>query len=492
MFGSLRSKIYSYKLNAAKKKLKARINNFISKGKDIESIALLYYIPKDNLEKYNNWEDGFTKAIDLLSEDFKITKFNLYDSKPNAETLNQFDLVIGKSCWNWIVDSYIQSLNITSLKGIVVSCSKAPNVLEALEYDIVWYETEFYEKSIHFHPNAFRAFGINSDVFKPTETEKDIDVLGIGAITAYKRFDKFNTLPGDRKVIIGSTNTPDFREIKANLDPSIEIIEYASQQDLASLINRAKLVYLPCELNGGGERAVLESLSCGAVVKVEDDNPKLKNLINSRNITKYDYYNALVASIKHTFNKKTTQTNLLKSSKNLTVGRYSFYNKNFKIKGQIPVYIGSFCSFGENITLITENHDTNYPSTQGFLYRHLFNEDHPGEQSVEKNSARTKGPIQIGNDVWIGDNVFIFSGVKIGDGACIGAGSIVTKDVPDYSIVGGIPAKVLKYRYNDEIVEFLKSIKWWEWTDNRIAKNKKFFSLNLNQISLTEIKKCIE
>ena len=68
---------------------------------------------------------------------------------------------------------------------------------------------------------------------------------------------------------------------------------------------------------------------------------------------------------------------------------------------------------------------------------------------------------QIGNDCWIGENVFIGGNVKIGDGAVVLAGSVVVKNVPDYAIVGGVPAKIIEYRYDEETINFLKTIKWW-------------------------------
>ena len=74
---------------------------------------------------------------------------------------------------------------------------------------------------------------------------------------------------------------------------------------------------------------------------------------------------------------------------------------------------------------------------------------------------------QIGNDCWIGENVFICGGVKIGDGVVVLSGAVVTKDIPDYAIVGGVPAKMMGYRYDDDTISFLKEVKWWnndvEW-----------------------------
>ena len=80
----------------------------------------------------------------------------------------------------------------------------------------------------------------------------------------------------------------------------------------------------------------------------------------------------------------------------------------------------------------------------------------------------SNGPIKVGNDVWIGFRAVIQSGVTINDGAVIFPGTIVTKDVPAYAVVGGVPAKIVKYRFSDEIIRELLSIKWWDWSDEII------------------------
>ena len=79
--------------------------------------------------------------------------------------------------------------------------------------------------------------------------------------------------------------------------------------------------------------------------------------------------------------------------------------------------------------------------------------------------------IIIGNDVWIGYEALIMSGVTIGDGAIIGARAVVTKDVPPYTIVAGVPAKPIRRRFNDEVIETLQSAQWWNWEKERIEKN---------------------
>lgn len=84
-----------------------------------------------------------------------------------------------------------------------------------------------------------------------------------------------------------------------------------------------------------------------------------------------------------------------------------------------------------------------------------------------------KGNIIIGNDVWIGYEAVILAGVTIGDGAIIGTRAVVTKDVPPYTIVGGVPAKPIKKRFSEEIISKLLDIQWWNWSDEKIAKNIK-------------------
>ena len=132
--------------------------------------------------------------------------------------------------------------------------------------------------------------------------------------------------------------------------------------------------------------------------------------------------------------------------------------------------IGRFCSIGCGARFIfnAANHSLKSLSTYPFP---IFFEE--WELDVEKvNTAwDNKGDIVVGNDVWIGYEAVIFAGVTIGDGAIIGTRAVVTKDVPPYTIVGGVPAKPIRKRFSDEAIKQLQKLEWWNWNEEKIAHN---------------------
>lgn len=153
-----------------------------------------------------------------------------------------------------------------------------------------------------------------------------------------------------------------------------------------------------------------------------------------------------------------------------SVGKYSYGIDDITFhswgEGSV-IQIGSFCSIaGGCLILLGGNHRVERISTYpfGHIHKHIFN--HNGE-----GHPATNGNVVIGNDVWIGLNVTIMSGVTIGDGAVIAANSHVTKNVEPYTIVGGNPAKALKKRFSDEVIDKLLQIQWWNWPDDIIDQN---------------------
>lgn len=156
------------------------------------------------------------------------------------------------------------------------------------------------------------------------------------------------------------------------------------------------------------------------------------------------------------------------------------YGSNIGDNSKILGKVGKFCSIAPDVDVIVGVHPYTYPyvTTAPPFYSNLkqcgFN--YSNQQSFNEfkfADSEHKYPIIIGNDVWIQRFVKIVSGVKIGDGSVILAGAVVTKDIPPYAIVGGVPAKILKYRFSEDDIKLLVNFKWWE-------KGEKWWSENWN------------
>lgn len=154
----------------------------------------------------------------------------------------------------------------------------------------------------------------------------------------------------------------------------------------------------------------------------------------------------------------------------VTIGKYSYVGANNSMQN---VDIGAFCSIGSFVA-VGGKHPLDKISTSPVFY----DKDNCFKTTnfIDKNCGNYEMPRTIiGNDVWIGDKVFINAGIKIGDGAVIGANSVVTHDVPAYAIVAGAPARIIRYRFDEKTIQKLLEIKWWDWDDDIIEKNKKYF-----------------
>lgn len=182
-----------------------------------------------------------------------------------------------------------------------------------------------------------------------------------------------------------------------------------------------------------------------------------------------------------------TETIYLKNvitNANIVVGDYTMYNdfindptlfeKN-NVLYHYPInndklIIGKFCSIacGAKFLFNSANHTQHSLSTYPFP---LFFEEWNLNKKDVAEAWDNKGDIIIGNDVWIGYEAVILAGVTIGDGAIIGARAVVTKDIPPYTIVGGIPAKPIKKRFSEETISKLLDLQWWNWSKKQIADN---------------------
>lgn len=154
---------------------------------------------------------------------------------------------------------------------------------------------------------------------------------------------------------------------------------------------------------------------------------------------------------------------------NSTFSRHSYCGYNCEI---INTDIGAFCSISNNVTIGGGMHPIDWVSTSPVFY---FGKDSVKQKYSEHHRLPQKKVI-IGNDVWIGKNVMIKQGVTIGSGSVIGMGSIVTKDIEPYSIVAGNPAKLIRKRFSDEIIENLLQINWWNFRDEQLRQSANYFT----------------
>ncbi len=185
-----------------------------------------------------------------------------------------------------------------------------------------------------------------------------------------------------------------------------------------------------------------------------------------------------------TSDKQTVYLKNVISNPNIEVGDYTMYNDfvhdptDFEKNNVLYHYpinkdklkIGKFCSVacGAKFLFTSANHTMKSLSTYPFP---IFFEEWGLAGKDISNAWDNKGDIVIGNDVWIGYEAVILSGVTIGDGAIIGTRAVVTKDVPPYTIVGGVPAKPIRKRFDDETIKKLEEVRWWNWDDEKIRQS---------------------
>ncbi|MDD7446058.1 MAG: CatB-related O-acetyltransferase [Clostridiales bacterium] len=169
---------------------------------------------------------------------------------------------------------------------------------------------------------------------------------------------------------------------------------------------------------------------------------------------------------------------------NVEVGEYTIYNdfvhdpRDFERNNVLYHYpvngdrlkIGKFCSIacGAKFLFNSANHALGSLSTYTFP---IFYEEWGLDRRSVADAWDNKGDIVVGNDVWIGYEAVILSGVTVGDGAVIGARAVVTKDVPPYTIMGGVPARPIRRRFDEATVETLLRLRWWDWPKEKIARN---------------------
>ena len=158
-----------------------------------------------------------------------------------------------------------------------------------------------------------------------------------------------------------------------------------------------------------------------------------------------------------------------------SVGIYSYIGHNSNI---YRAKIGKFCSIASHVHIGLSNHPTNFISTSPLFFSV---NNGTGFKWIDEDVYDDKpGHVTIGNDVWIGINVTIMGGINIGNGAIIAAHSVVSKDVPPYAIMGGVPAKIIRFRFKEYIINKLQESAWWDLPEKELKIKIKQFQLDIS------------
>lgn len=245
-------------------------------------ILFVFYNPN---EQY--WMDGLYAALNLLEKDFEITRQNI--SAPNSIDYSttwekDYDFVLGWGAFGSNVD-WLLTGSPKLKKGLCIAGNAFPPD-GCTNYDVLFYETKWYRDQIKHHPNIVQAFGVNTDIFNQVDMPFPIiyDYIGVGALALWKRWTKLAHSRKGRRLVVGefqNGNVPESLQITEELlRCGVGVSPMINPYDLAMLYHCSRTLYMPSDINGGGERAVLEARACGLQVEIEPDNPKLQELLD--------------------------------------------------------------------------------------------------------------------------------------------------------------------------------------------------------------------
>lgn len=159
-------------------------------------------------------------------------------------------------------------------------------------------------------------------------------------------------------------------------------------------------------------------------------------------------------------------------AKSATIGAHSYVAANTEIENAV---IGKYCSIADHCRIGMSGHSLSCLSTSPIFTQSVNAlQERWTDKDVFKHKTKEK-TAYIGNDVWIGSHVLVNGGVHIGNGACIGAGAVVVKDVPPYAIVGGVPAKIIRYRFSEDVIIKLQELQWWDMPEEKLKSNIHLF-----------------
>lgn len=254
-------------------------------------------------KKPEYWMDGLWAALNLLESDFEIHKYNLSEvGGIPVSAIQEADFVLVWGAFGSRQESLIRLSGYKKKSGLCIAGNAIPPS-STDQWDVLFFETKWYRPQINFHQNIVQAFGINSDIFFKPDIALPIvwDYIGVGAFAEWKRWGMMGEKKGT-KLVIGEVqqenNAESMRIINNLISKGVMVSDMVHPFDLAHYYQYSRTLYMPSNIYGGGERAVLEARACGLNVEIEEDNPKLKELMELEQIpTHHDYAEKLKKGI---------------------------------------------------------------------------------------------------------------------------------------------------------------------------------------------------
>ena len=253
-----------------------------------------------------HWLDGLWAALSLLDRDFEIERWNLHSGKSeNVHSPIETDFALGWGAFGSEVDTVLH--NMVGKKGLCIAGNANPPE-RANNYAILFYETKWYRPQIDFHDNIWQAFGVNTDLFNAIDLTTPFnlampvvwDYIGVGALANWKRWERMTKKQGNRLVVgeYQKENEEESSAIAQNLlREGVMVSDNVHPFDLVNFYHWSRTLYIPADVTGGGERAILEARSCGLEVEIEDDNDKLRELLDCDIPSHHDYAKQLKKGI---------------------------------------------------------------------------------------------------------------------------------------------------------------------------------------------------
>lgn len=214
-----------------------------------------------------------------------------------------------------------------------------------------------------------------------------------------------------------------------------------------------------------------------------------KITVSGEKVTNVEYHKRFGWVLNGTNNKAYLGKMNITENSSIEIGNMTYFSGSSIVNGNGQLEIGAFCSLAKGIEVFTSNinHPMNFATTYNLHSNLRIIENDMGLElpnfHQEIKRLEKKKDVTIGNDVWIGRDVLIMNGISIGDGCIIGARSTITKNCEPYGVYVGSPAKLVKYRFSQDIIRQLLIIKWWKWPYEKISRNKAFFDEDLAEYS---------